>query len=368
MNQAVAFDVTEAQLAGRGRAAPQRMAYGDPVRILGTVAVVVGHVCDMPLFSSHLAAPLSGDWWVCNVVDAAMRWAVPIYIMLSGALLLDPNRNEPAGVFYRKRLARLGVPLVFWTAFFTFFSIYYTGWCPGWKEAGLNLLKGQPYSHLHFIYRIAGLYAFTPMIRVFLRHADRPLVVGATVALLALSSLDSVANGLTGTDLSAFIRFVPFLGYYLCGYLLRETFVSDRQLPGCWLTVIVCIAILAGGTGLLVGQYGMKGYPSVSMLLYDFNSPVRIVYAVAAWLILVRMFHRPLAAQSGAWVGRWAAMTLGLYLLHPAIREVLHLHNFTAVRPNVWLGIPLVATMVYVPSLVLVWLIMRVPYLRRICG
>src|SRR2546421_2312726 len=70
---------------------PRRMHYGDAVRILGTIAVVMNHVCDM-----HLGGDvLSAKWWVVNVWDSAMRWAVPAYIMLSGSLLLNPARAEP---------------------------------------------------------------------------------------------------------------------------------------------------------------------------------------------------------------------------------------------------------------------------------
>jgi hypothetical protein len=58
---------------------PRRMHYGDAIRILGTVAVVIGHVADMRLFSAHV---LDRDWWICNAWDAMTRWAVSAYIML----------------------------------------------------------------------------------------------------------------------------------------------------------------------------------------------------------------------------------------------------------------------------------------------
>src|SRR5690242_6425687 len=102
---------------------PRHMPYGDAARVLGTIAVVVGHCCDMVVFSPQ--APLT-EWWVCNLVDAASRWAVPVYVMLSGALLLDPHRSEAPSEFYSKRLARLGLPIVFWSAFYMWLSVYYT--------------------------------------------------------------------------------------------------------------------------------------------------------------------------------------------------------------------------------------------------
>src|SRR5689334_17310528 len=163
---------------------PAYMPYGDAARVLGTIAVVVGHVCDLAVFNPETK---TADWWFCNLADAASRWAVPIYIMLSGSLLLDPARAEAPKDFYKKRLARLGVPIIFWSAFYMWFSVSVTHYETNdtiWN----NLFLGKPYMHLHFIFRIAGLYAFTPMIRVFLKHAERRQIVLAVLIMLALAT------------------------------------------------------------------------------------------------------------------------------------------------------------------------------------
>jgi surface polysaccharide O-acyltransferase-like enzyme len=416
---------------------PQWMHYGDMIRILGTIVVVIGHVSDMVLYTN---TPLTWEWWVVNWWDAASRWAVPIYIMLSGSLLLDPHRVESPSKFYHKRLMRIGVPLVFWSLFFMWVDVYYTGWratiSPAFEDASgylwsqhsawqwfvylvfsrpqlawLNLLKGEPYMHLHFIFRIAGLYAFTPLIRVCLKHVSRGMLTGAVITMLVLSSADSVVNNITRTELSAFARFVPFLGYYLAGYLLRETHVSRRTLTLCWVGLIACIIILGGGTGLIVQHYvrtehltQIYGPPSIPMILYDFLSPVRVIMAMCAWIVLVNLFKDPWPrSDRGRSVIRfWANTTLGLYLIHPFFREmwfmqapkwvhpyikdvlawhsypVIHQlqfllrswmeHGINATWPGMWSGVPVSATLVYIPALIATIIIMRIPYVRRIAG
>jgi surface polysaccharide O-acyltransferase-like enzyme len=354
---------------------PRRMHYGDAVRILGTVAVVIGHVADMR-FGGHA---LDRDWWISNIWEGIARWAVPAYIMLSGALLLDPAREEPPGEFYRKRLARIGVPLVFWTAFFMAFRLWVLvpkGWGTP-RQVWLDLAMGKPYMHLHFIFRIAGLYFFTPMMRVWLRHTTRGMQIGAIVTALALSSADSIMNGITGNEPSVFARFVPFVGYYLLGYLLRDTRVSKAGLRWCWAGCFAMAAILVLGTGLLVKLTGgaVKWYPSINMMLYDFLSPVRIIMAVCVWLIFVNTFTEPWPnskARRDA-VQRWAATTLGLYLVHPFFRELLYFTKMWDAGkgvwwPNVWLGIPLASLAVYVLALVTTAVLMKIPYVRRITG
>jgi surface polysaccharide O-acyltransferase-like enzyme len=371
---------------------PRRMNYGDAVRIFGTIAVVIGHVSDLRLFSTHV---LDREWWICNAWDCLTRWAVPAYIMLSGALLLDPARAEPPGEFYRKRLARIGVPLVFWTAFFMWFDVKYTGWASaegyhGWHAAWLNLALGKPYVHLHFIFRIAGLYFFTPMMRVWLRHTTRSMQWAAVITALALSSGDGIMNAITGNEPSVFARFVPFIGYYLLGYMLRDTVVDRRGRVLAWAGFIASYLILMLGTGLTVKLFHkpdtfLKGPPSLETIQFDFLSPVRILMSICTWLLFVSYFHHPWPKSEGRrkFVSWWAATTLGLYLIHPMFREILYTrrlwipgthidrwmnHGFSPTWPNIWIGIPLATLAVYLLSLAATAILMKIPYVRRITG
>ena len=354
---------------------PRYLPFGDIARVLGTIAVVVGHVCDMVQYSN----PTLNEFWISNFFNSASRWAVPVYIMLSGSLLLDPARAEAPETFYRKRLARLGIPIAFWTAFFMLFTVYYlqphgfNAESHVWKDLAL----GKPYAHLHFIFRIAGLYAFTPMFRLFLQHASKQLVALTVVLCLGLSCLNSVTDGFTGTEESGFIRFVPFIGYYLAGYLLRDKRLSRRSLIGCWLLALGCVFLLAGGTGLLVESFGRKLYPSPGYLLYDFVSPVRIALGISVWLIFVNTFNEKWhASRLSKFISKWLApATLGIYLVHPLFREVFAVHGYDASLRNffpdahapwILLGIPLLTLAVYIPSVLLTMLVMRIPYLQKI--
>ncbi len=364
---------------------PRRMNYGDAVRIFGTIAVVIGHVADLRLFSDKV---LDRDWWVCNAWDALTRWAVPCYIMLSGALLLDPARGESGPQFYRKRLARLGAPIIFWTAFFMWFDVEYTGWRT-WKIAWTNLALGKPYTHLHFMFRIAGLYFFTPMFRVWLRHTARSMQWAVVIVALGLSAGDSIMNAITHNEASIFFRFVPFIGYYLLGYMLRDTVVSDRGLRWLWLGFIATYLVLMFGTGLTVKLFHkpgtfLAGPPSLEMLQYDFLSPIRIAMAIFVWLIFVKTFNHPWPKTERAreWVQWWASTTLGLYLIHPMFREILYMrriwipkvyehymqHEIGPNWPNVFIGIPLATICIYALSLAATAVLMKIPYVRRITG
>ena len=99
-------------------ARPQRdfMVWADNTRILAILAVIFLHVAATGVENADDLG--SSQWWIANVYDSLVRWSVPVFVMLSGALLLSGNKTESIFAFYRKRAAKLLVPLVFWSLFF----------------------------------------------------------------------------------------------------------------------------------------------------------------------------------------------------------------------------------------------------------
>src|SRR5208283_3699162 len=66
-------------------------------------------------------------WWTAIVYKSLALSCVPLFVMLSGALLLQPAKlNEPIRVFLKKRLSRIGLAFAFWSAVYTAWSFYIT--------------------------------------------------------------------------------------------------------------------------------------------------------------------------------------------------------------------------------------------------
>ncbi|WP_017578715.1 acyltransferase [Nocardiopsis valliformis] len=334
-------------------------------RVAAMAAVVVVHAYS-PLVST-IHADLGGPtWWTANVVDAALRWCVAVFVMISGALLLRPRDEEP-GDFYRKRWARIGVPLVVWT-------VAYLAWHQ-WRE-GTDLshalsqaASGSPSIHLYFLYVIAGLYLFTPFLRTVVAHTSRTGLWWFAGAALAVGFADqalALADGAGGV--TAVTRFVPFLGYYLLGWLLLNTDSGPRAVRTGVVVFILGVAGTAAGAGaaaLSEGEWGTGGE-----YFYDFLSPPMILAGVGAYLTLraagtrLAQARSPMAETARRVVSAVAGLSFGVYLVHVMVLYTLR---------DLW-GMPegfltlfaaagyAVATAVI--SLVLVALAQRVPLVR----
>lgn len=96
---------------------PGRLFYLDVARVLAIFGVAAIHNWSL----LHAIAPGTRAWWAVDVLFTFGRWAVPVFVMISGGLLLRPGRKEGALEFYKRRLWRIGIPSVVWiAAYFVF--------------------------------------------------------------------------------------------------------------------------------------------------------------------------------------------------------------------------------------------------------
>jgi surface polysaccharide O-acyltransferase-like enzyme len=81
----------------------------DAVRWIATIAVITIHVVAPYLYQYGQISNL--NWNIYNIIDSLSRFAVPFFVMLSGALLL--NRTITLIDFLKKRFLRILIPFCF---------------------------------------------------------------------------------------------------------------------------------------------------------------------------------------------------------------------------------------------------------------
>jgi surface polysaccharide O-acyltransferase-like enzyme len=89
---------------------PNKLNYIHTMRLLAIIAVVAQHISEPFMIFGNME---SFSWWHYCALNAFCRWDVPIFVMISGALLLEQaGRNESVKIFFKKRLRRVGIPLL----------------------------------------------------------------------------------------------------------------------------------------------------------------------------------------------------------------------------------------------------------------
>src|SRR5437762_7039412 len=86
------------------------LAFASYLRVAAMSAVVLIHSCSAIVGNTGIRD--SGTWWLATALDLGSSWAAPVFIMVSGALLLAPRPGEGARAFYARRVQRIAIPLV----------------------------------------------------------------------------------------------------------------------------------------------------------------------------------------------------------------------------------------------------------------
>jgi surface polysaccharide O-acyltransferase-like enzyme len=353
--------------AGRDQTVPYSAGAGEAryqpalgvLRVTAACGVVALHVISLWLRGTDAG---TAAWWVANFYDVSTRWCVPVFIMISGALLLSPARLQPPRVFYGKRMARILIPLVFWTVFYLGLRVSFEG--ASWPVVARDLIRGQAYGHLWFLYVIAGLYCITPVLRPFVGSVSRREMAWTVVPLLAAVSIHSLISTFTAghgkpTVFSLFVAHIP---YYLCGYLLSLVVVPHRWIKYLVVGVLAVWLGIALGTGLL--------FHRVEFYLSSHHSVPIILLSAGVFLLASGLFGQQSVGPARAWkVLRYLdGVSFGVYLAHPLLLFVV-MRLGLPTQPMLGrplLCIPAISAIIIFAYVLLTSCLKAVPAVRRI--
>lgn len=208
-----------------------RLAYADLLRVLATIAVIVLHISAGWLGQTAVG---STEWTVLCTYDALVRWSVPMFVMLSGAFLLDPKKSVNLRDIFFKYILRVLVALLVWGSFYALLDYGHSNWHFTWagiKSAFGYVLRSQTHYHLWFLYMIIGLYLVTPILRAFVRGASRGTFHWFFALTFVVCSLLPTLQSLWPSQISLPMAWLNkldihlvlgYVGYYVAGYYLKN--------------------------------------------------------------------------------------------------------------------------------------------------
>lgn len=339
----------------------------DLARVVACFMVVVLHVAAMDFHT------FGRDWWASNSYDSFTRACVPIFLMITGVLLL--GRREPLGLFYRKRVVRIVPPLVFWSAFYLLWYKAQGEVYGGVVASLLVVLRGPVAYHLWYLYALAGIYLFLPFLRHIWQGAS-PAEQGLYLVAWVVVSAWPMTQTLLGTDFDFLDTYelAPFFG--LAGYLFLGAWAhhhcSVHQDAGWygWLNLaafVLASLATAWATWLYSAQQGAP-----DPLFYDYLSPFVVLAALSAFNLLYGLGVR-LARSDRVPAGFWrvlkhlASSSLGIYCFHIFVLDGLGRYaDVVFAWGSGWLTIPLAAVVIFLISWLTVGLARQSAALRHV--
>ena len=333
----------------------KRIVAFDVLKIFAAFGVVLIHVT-----GPCAALPLApGPYLAAHVANAVGRCAVPVFLMISGALLLG-QKTVSLGPFYKKALMRYAMPTVAWFVIYKLSLVVGNGY--DIYDALYVFKTKNPAYHLWYMWMFLGICLAFPFLHAMFAHASQRftaafLAVCGTYAFIALplSELFPV--------LSPFlypIVFSEYLFYFVLGHTLGQLPRAPKRLP-------LLLAVYAGATlcigyascALAQAGHAMQGFPASP------RSPLVAIQAASVFLAAGILLGD---AKRRNIVETLAATTFGIFFIHVLFVQHLDPHRALPTQsPALLFGSSLaIASAVFAASFAATWGLRKIPVVKML--
>lgn len=237
--------------------------------------------------------PIGSFGWVSSLLWDSLVRGVPIFLMCSGALMLDPEKELPLKKLYLKNILHILVALFIWAAVYKIYHLIDTGFSAAGLFQGMKevVLFKQEF-HLYYLQIILLFYVFLPVMRLFVKYADKKQLQYFLILWFILGIVYPTVKG-----------FWPF------------TLLSG--IPAQWLMNMTYASI---GYGVL--GYYIKKYPARRVWIYP------ILYAAGIIFVFCGTWYMS-AKQGSLYEVFMEGMSAGVCLMGAGIFGILTTSKIT---------------------------------------
>ena len=343
--------------------------YINTLRALATLGVILIHVSSPVLKMTYLNN--MPYWWVGNIVSSLVRFPVPLFLMLSGATLLVKEYN--LGEFYKKRMMRVLVPFLFWLLVYWVFR--WVMLLPKQQPHGfadisrwaIDLFMNEGVSkHLWYIYMILFIYLFVPFIGKIVRKASQLqlftfLLVWA-VLCFATRSMSLSFYKWNGDYLLKLLGYFEYSGYLVLGYYLNNIRIKSTKTH-----LYATLAYLATVVVCALAVYLMsKNDNRLNLSIYSNYSLTTILQSAAIFMLIKNIEIKN--TYFNVVQNTISNYSYGIYLAHIIVISVLFRNGIYWSFAHPLISLPLMVLMVLAGSLLIVFVLRKIPGGKYVAG
>ena len=341
----------------------------DTLRALAIIGVIIIHI------SSPLLKMIYGKnmefWWIGNILDSAVRFSVPLFLMLSGATLLGNKYNLTE--FYKKRILRVVLPFLFWIIVYLIYR---------WLMLGSNdqpksihkifqwtfdlFLKEGVSKHFWYIYMILFLYLFFPFLGKGLQKLDKSLILYLLLGWVLITYLcKNIPLNLynwSGEYESKFLGYFQFSGYLVLGYYLSAFSITSTKIRFFASSVFFLTIIISAVSTYILSKNAQK----LDLSMYG-NLTINTIAQSTAIFLCVKdsCIKYKYISNLKRTISNYS---YGIYLVHILIIGVFFNNGIFWTMSHPLISLPLLTVMTLVSSFAIIYIMRKIPFGKYISG
>ena len=245
-----------------------RVLVYDIIRVTAILFVVCIHSMEA-IDKYAYQNPDSIESIVANLLNSIIHTGVPLFVMLSGTLLL--GKDESIRTFFVKRVKRILLPFLVWSVI-----VYSLDYIMSNEKDIVSFIKNLfirvTTNGVHgiywYIYMLLGLYLITPFLRVFFKYCDEKGSLYFVSLLLVTYLIGDIFP-----SIQLFSRFnsenLLYLFYYTSGYIIYKFLLPKMQ---TWIPISLTVAIFSLNIGCYIYNLSFTNYLTIFLSISLFGA------------------------------------------------------------------------------------------------
>ena len=354
------------------------------IRSFACVAIVFLHAMTYSMVSARsqgfslTAAQTVG----ASLVQYSCMWAVPLFVMVTGALLLDHEKHFSWQKLWKKYIFRVGGAILLFGTLFLVFDLVMNGsaetlgnsaFCTMHPREGsgigyaflcgmIDLLTGHSWAHMWYLYMLFGLYLLMPFFKKIADNCSKnDIAAFLAICFVFLSVFPLLGIAGISTDYRFSIATIyPF--YLFLGYTLHD---RDLPIPRMCVWAILAVSTIA----IWVSVFTMVGDPESKLsFLTSYNSVPIVLQAGSLFILMDKSSSEyDVNEQTG---GKKALLSFdkasfGIYLIHFLFLKVAFRYLALSPYQHGWV-FPVVIPLVIMFSWLITEILKKIPGIRKI--
>ncbi|MGP1569707.1 MAG: acyltransferase [Eubacteriales bacterium] len=297
---------------------------------------------------------------------------IPLFIMISGAFFLDPDKNISDEDVFKKHIPKVVFIFLSWSFFYalleqSFFSgVIAQGPMNAWRLLDMERLLLSTFMghyHLWYLYTLLGLYMITPFLRIITQNSKKIYLNYLAFLCIAVTSTATLNNGVFHNEFVSqiFVKsniFLPlgFMGYYVLGYAIKR--IESKRALGV-IFVILSVATLYYSMVWTFDLNPIGTRAPVNLALLSYFSPTVYILSITIFMIFSGLPQSGIRSGKHEIVKDIAGYTGTIYMIYPFVIETFEVTKTIAPVKN-WQTLLVNNATVFLVSLILA-VILSVP-------
>ena len=286
-------------------------------RIIAVLSVIMIHISAGFVINYDKA---SEEFLAGNIFDSISRMGVPLFIMVSGALMLDEAKEITFKNQIFKKIKNVITLIILWAFFYA--MVYQVllpvldGDIPNLRMFILAIIDGH--YHMWFLYMIIGLYLITPFVRCIAQKENKKLVLAFIILSLLTQFSVPILEGLTliWGQCHRIILFMSklelhffcgYITYYLTGWYIMHNDIN-RKVQRYIIYPASALALIATILYVHLTQDYNNAYSNMNIFVY--------IYSVGVFSAIKNIPVEKYGKKMKTLIVALSNLSFGVYIVH----------------------------------------------------